>query len=48
MKAHNIRDFSLSVVAGKTVITWINTFAIGGIEEVAIGETAYISYSYEV
>jgi predicted nucleic acid-binding Zn-ribbon protein len=48
MKAHHLRDFSVSEVGGVTRITWINTFAIGGIEEVAIGETAYISYSYEV
>jgi hypothetical protein len=48
MKAHVIRDFTVSEVDGKTRITWANTFAIGGIEEVEIGETAYISYNYEV
>lgn len=48
MKAHIVRDFTVSEVAGKTRITWVNTFAIGGIEEVAIGEVAYISYNYEV
>lgn len=46
MKAHVIRDFTLSVVDEKTRITWVNTFAIGGVEEVAIGETVYISYNY--
>jgi prefoldin subunit 5 len=48
MKAHVIRDFTVSEVGGKTRIIWANTFAIGGIEEVEIGETAYISYNYEV
>jgi ethanolamine utilization microcompartment shell protein EutS len=48
MKAHITRDFTTSIVDGKTRITWVNTFAIGGIEEVAIGETIYLSYNYEV
>jgi chromosome segregation ATPase len=48
MKAHYLRDFSVLVVGGKTRITWINTFAVGGIEAVAIGEVAYLSYAYEV
>jgi hypothetical protein len=48
MKAHIIRDFTTSVVDGKTRITWVNTFAIGGVEAVEIGETIYLSYNYEV
>lgn len=48
MKAHRLRDFTTSIVDGKTRITWVNTFAIGGVEELEMNEVIYISYSYRV
>jgi hypothetical protein len=39
-------DYQISIVNNKTRITWINSWAVGGIENVELNETIFLWYSY--
>jgi hypothetical protein len=39
-------DFEIKVEENKTVITWINSFAVDGEQEIEIGDTINVFYNY--
>lgn len=39
-------DYLVSVVDGKTVLTWQGDFAVGGIEAIEAGDIIWVSYAY--
>jgi hypothetical protein len=48
MSVHAGDDYSVSVVGGKTRITWINSIAVGGSEEIGSGDNVFVTYAVDV
>lgn len=46
LAVHKDLDFTVSVVGGVTRLTWINSFAQGGEEAVASGDSVFVTYYY--
>ena len=44
---HETVDYTLSVVAGKTRITFAGEIAVGGVSELEVGDIIWISYQYQ-
>jgi hypothetical protein len=45
---HAGEDYLVSVVGGKTVLTWHGDFAVGGVEAIAVGDQIRVMYNYLV
>ena len=43
---HATDDYTVSIVAGKTKLTWAGDFAVGGIEAIEVGDVIKVCYSY--
>jgi len=41
-------DYTVSVVGGKTVLTWIGDFATGEVEAIENGDVIFVTYAYSV
>jgi hypothetical protein len=48
LMVHKDEDFSVSVVNGKTVLTWMGDFATGGVEAIEEGDVIFVTYAREV
>ena len=45
---HRNVDYQITFVGSKTRITWINDWAVGGLEAVELDETMFLSYAYYI
>jgi hypothetical protein len=48
LMAHKDEDYSVSVVDGKTVLTWMGDFAQGGSEGIESGDVIFVTFAREV
>ena len=48
LMAHKDEDYSVSVVGGKTVLTWMGDFAQGGSEGIENGDVIFVTFAREV
>jgi hypothetical protein len=48
LMVHKDEDFSVSVVDGKSVLTWMGDFATGGSEAIEEGDVIFVTYAREV
>jgi len=42
---HKDEDYSVSVVGGKTVLTWMGDFAVGGAEAITVGDVIHVTFA---
>jgi hypothetical protein len=48
LMVHKDEDYSVSVVGGKTVLTWMGEFATGGVEAIEEGDVIFVTFAREV
>jgi hypothetical protein len=48
LMVHKDEDYSVSVVNGKTVLTWMGDFAAGGVEAIEEGDVIFVTYARQV
>jgi hypothetical protein len=48
LMVHKDEDYSVSVVGGKTVLTWTGDFATGGVEGIEEGDVIFVTFAREV
>jgi hypothetical protein len=46
LMVHKDEDYTVSVVGGKTRLTWIGAFASNGAEAIESGDVVFITYAY--
>ena len=46
LMVHKGEDFSVSTVGGKTRLTWMGDFAVGGVEAIESGDVIFVTYMY--
>jgi hypothetical protein len=45
---HKDQDYSVSVVSGKSVLTWMGDFATGGAEAIEEGDVIFVTFARSV
>ena len=48
LMVHKDEDYSVSVVGGKTVLTWMGDFATGGVEAIEEGDVIHVTFARSV
>jgi hypothetical protein len=48
MAVHKDEDYTVSVVGGKTRLSWIGDFAVGGLEAIEAGDCVFITYAISI